>query len=326
MSLQKFELHGLYQHGQPFDGIWQWSGSAPSVHFEDILRAALPSGVGLMPCLDACTLHSISEQEPAGWSIRTDTTEIAVSINGQPLALGVMHQLQHGDMIEVGLYSFRVQSTAPALLAESPLPDFQLTDLDPMLRTQRRENFCDLIAPEPRTAAPDVQMQPHHTADQSQTTDVLHMLHAQYLRKLHDPTYNGDEVHWQALVQQSESTVSADPLQELVTTAMREGAGSGLSDLLGQTNSIHDVLASLDDAVTIDFMVPDKFDSVIHLFAPTQPQLTESTNPLQAMAETSLAQLVQSSLPGLTLREHHSLSLDSAMPFLAGDSTTAPSS
>ncbi|MBT0571847.1 TagK domain-containing protein [Curvibacter sp. CHRR-16] len=331
MNPETFELHGLYQHGQLFQCLWQWPDQCKRMHFEDILQSTLPTTAALMPYLDACVVQCHPESTVSNWSIRTDSAEIAVTINNESLAVGHTQTLHNGDILEVGLYSFRVQVPEVAENhATNWMPDFELTDLDPMaLDEQRHKGLDDLIVPDPSTATANTTAQMvRPTASKAATVDVLDMLHAQYLRKLQDPSYTGDDGPWHGLARQQENAVSTDPLQDLVSAAKasHDYVGSSLSDLLGQTQNIHDVLANLDDTVTIDLMALDKFDSVIHLFAPSQPQPTQSTNPLEAMAETSLAQLVQSSLPGLTLREHHSLSLDSAMPFFAGDSSSPQSS
>jgi hypothetical protein len=69
-------------------------------------------------------------------------------------------------------------------------------------------------------------------------------------------------------------------------------------------------MQGLDALGAADVLAPEPFDSVMHLFAPEH---------LREQGQDSLETLVQRSLPGLTRREHHSLSLDSVMPFTGGE-------
>jgi hypothetical protein len=93
------------------------------------------------------------------------------------------------------------------------------------------------------------------------------------------------------------------------------GPSHSLDDLLGQTHSIASVMEGLDTLGAVDVLAPEPFDSVMHLFAPEH---------LREHTPDSLEALVQRSLPGLTRREHHSLSLDSAMPFTGGEDQPPP--
>ena len=104
-----------------------------------------------------------------------------------------------------------------------------------------------------------------------------------------------------------------DPVQHWMKAA---GSSSSLDDLLGQQHGIDSVIQGLDPLGGADVLAPESFDSVMHLFAP---------DGLRAPVQESLQKLVQHSLPGLTQREHHSMSLDSAMPFTGGEHSAAPS-
>lgn len=134
----------------------------------------------------------------------------------------------------------------------------------------------------------------------------LEALHAQYLYKLRNPTHSDEDSHWQTMVQ-GDQAKQPDPMQHWMHLA---GDQPGLDDLLGQSHSIARVIDALDPLGTSDVLKPEPFDSVMHLFAPENHRLD---------ANDPLATLVQPSLPGLTRREHHSLSLDSAMPFTGGE-------
>ena len=145
--------------------------------------------------------------------------------------------------------------------------------------------------------------------EQTPVLDPLQALHTQYLAKLRDPVHGDDQDLWSDIVRGDQST-HADPMQQWMQAA---GAGRSLDDLLGQSQSINSVIQGLDALGADDVLAPEPFDSVMHLFAPEHLR-----EPVQETRE-SLEALVQRSLPGLTRREHHSMSLDSAMPFTGGE-------
>ncbi|MDH4449681.1 MAG: TagK domain-containing protein [Rhodoferax sp.] len=325
MSHHPFALQGLFQHGQPMEGRWQWPGEQAKAHFEDIVRACLAEGAAPMPHLDACVVQGHPPHAPVRWSLCSHTAELALSLNGQAVPLGVECDLHDGDTIEIGLYSLRVhQPEAQTTAHERAMLAFELSDLDTAPHQQAPGGFSDLIAAEPSSAAPDVPApRPADTPPQPEDVlDVLDVLHAQYLRKLRDPSYAGDGAHWHTMLQPSEAGAVSDPLDDLVETARRDGKGHSVGDLLGQTQSIHDVLARLDTSATGDVLALDGFDSVIHLFAPADTPTNAA--PGIAGPDASAPPVLRGPLPALTLREHHSLSLDSAMPFLLTPDTPAP--
>lgn len=182
---------------------------------------------------------------------------------------------------------------------------------------QERSDFSDLISfqpeervgrlePESGTAAASatVAAMPAE-ALRPGTEDPLHALHNAYLARLRDPVHADAQDRWQDLVRGGAARQS-DPLQQWMQAA---GNSHSLDDLLGQTHSIASVIDRLDALGSSDVLAPEPFDSVMHLFAPGQVPVPE---------QESLESLVQHSLPGLTRREHHSMSLDSAMPFTGG--------
>lgn len=144
------------------------------------------------------------------------------------------------------------------------------------------------------------------TITQEPPDDLFDALHTRYLDKLRHPHRNDVDTAWQDLVHAGQSQ-QADPMQQWMHAA---GAKHSLDDLLGQTQDIASVIRNLDPLGTSDVLTPEPFDSVMHLFAPEH---------LRAQAQDPLEQIVQKNLPGLTRREHHSLSLDSAMPFTGGE-------
>ena len=142
--------------------------------------------------------------------------------------------------------------------------------------------------------------------------DPLDALHNQYLAKLRDPVHGDDQDLWNDIVR-GDQHQQADPMQQWMQAA---GSNPSLDDLLGQPHSIASVMQGLDALGAADVLAPEPFDSVMHLFAPEH---------LREKGQDSLETLVQRSLPGLTRREHHSLSLDSVMPFTGGeDAPTKP--
>jgi hypothetical protein len=149
------------------------------------------------------------------------------------------------------------------------------------------------------------------THKQPAPLDPLDALHAQYLAKLRDPVHGDDHDLWNGIVRGGPSK-HADPVQHWMQAA---GPSHSLDDLLGQTHSIASVMEGLDTLGAVDVLAPEPFDSVMHLFAPEH---------LREHTPDSLEALVQRSLPGLTRREHHSLSLDSAMPFTGGEDQPPP--
>ncbi len=136
--------------------------------------------------------------------------------------------------------------------------------------------------------------------------DPLDALHAQYLAKLRDPVHGDDQDLWNDIVR-GDQHQQADPMQQWMQAA---GSNASLDDLLGQSHSIASVMQGLDTLGATDVLAPEPFASVMHLFAPEH---------LREPGQDSLETLVQRSLPGLTRREHHSLSLDSVMPFTGGE-------
>jgi hypothetical protein len=142
--------------------------------------------------------------------------------------------------------------------------------------------------------------------EQALVHDPLQALHTQYLAKLRDPVRGDAQDLWMDIVRGASST-QADPMQQWMQAA---GPSHSLDDLLGQSHTIASVIDGLDALGAVDVLAPEPFDSVMHLFAPEH---------LRVQPADSLETLVQRSLPGLTRREHHSLSLDSVMPFTGGE-------
>lgn len=312
----QFELLVLQYRGLEVDFCWAWPPGESQVVLAQVLAAVEGVEAAFVAQLQACSLQRVEAGVQAVWQLAHGSAELVCSVNGKALAAGSALRLAHGDEIELGLMRL--------LVAMQPSDAFVLTDLDtqpgpvaarPDAEREglARSDFTDLIALEPQESvpAPAQQAQPRSSAEAAPSSqDPLAVLHARYLAKLRNPALAEAEDHWQDLVR-AEQLRQGDPMQQWMQAA---GASPGLDDLLGQQHSIASVLESLDALGGSDVLAPEPFDSVMHLFAPENLR-----------AQESLQSLVQHSLPGLSQREHHSMALDSAMPFVGGEAAFASS-
>lgn len=329
------QLWALQHQGRPVDFRWHWPAASRKVGFDEILSGLHGVAPDLLAQAHACSLQSVGPVEQPVWILGNSSHELVCSVNQQMLTAGSQLRLDHGDAIELGLTRLVVSLDASQALPDLPLdppPEqapaenaapFDLTDLDtpaersPLAQDERygpsRADFGDLIAltdePLVSAAAPQAQFgsgaerpQPEQAAEH----DPLQVLHTQYLARLRNPVHGDDQDLWSDIVR-GDSSWHADPMQQWMQAA---GPGASLDDLLGQSHSIDSVLQGLDALGATDVLEPEPFDSVMHLFAPEH---------LRERVPDSLLALVQRSLPGLTRREHHSLSLDSVMPFTGGE-------
>lgn len=345
--IHSLELIGLQHHGQVLEFFWVWPGAAIQVGFDQVMSAVPGIDTALLGHLRQCSLHRAGSALQPLWLLDNTSDEIVCSVNHRSVMVGQQIRLGHGDEIEIGLTRLRValqpSDNIPARLPQTEPPDaenadavagsFALTDLDALgdasalSEAQRtrvdRSDFSDLIS-----LQPDTELAPSPAAGTPQVaTDVvkvggaraavppqdpLDTLHALYLAKLRNPTHSDGADLWRDIVRGNQDA-TPDPMQQLMQAA---GSAHSLDDLLGRPQSIAHVIAGLDSLGSADVLAPEGFDSVMHLFAPEH---------LRAEREESLESLVQNSLPGLTRREHHSLSLDSAMPFVGGEGEAIPS-
>lgn len=326
-----FQLIGLQHHGQALD--WQWDGSAAQA--ETPLSQVLQTLDALSPAVREHS-HALQLQRQRGavadtWWLYGAAGDWVCTLNGKALPLQQTVRLNDGDVIEIGFVRLQVKLQAAAAL---PVPAssasghnaadtsaFELVDLalgdgrQPSREGSQKpdDDISDLI--NDNTAEPAMQTPVAATvaANPTQTplvadkasVDPLSSLHEAYLRRLRSPLYNDPLEHWQS-IQRTERMQTQDPLQHLQKLA---GADPGLSDLLGQSHLIADTMASFDNLSAVDILAPEPFDSLMHLFAPEEFVQAQATHNADSV-DTPMATL----LPGLTRREHHSLSLDSAMP------------
>lgn len=325
-------LLALEHHGQSCDAVWVWPQGAQSVGLHAVLQTMELEGVST----DAsepdvrrhCMLQRVGTPAQPIWLLGNVSREVLCSVNLRTLSAGQQVRLAHGDLIEIGLTRFEVRLQSDGGLADSRVPaestplldGFELTDLageedvfsqlHGMSLAPKRSDFHDLIAPEPQGAKHHVQTLPEANLPVAADVvpvvefDPLEALHAQYLRKLRDPSASDSLDLWTD-VQRDAAAFERDPMQSLMDEA---GTRSGLDDLLGQPQSIAVVLDSLQVLGSTDLLAPDPFDSVMRMFAPEdlrQPELD------------SLESIVRKSLPDLTRREHHNMAVDSAMPSIS---------
>jgi hypothetical protein len=327
-----FQLIGLQYQGQALD--WQWDGSAAGA--ETPFSQVLHTLAGLSPAVrtqaQALQLQRHKSAQADTWWLYVAASDWVCTLNGRALPLKQTWRLNDGDVIEIGFVRMQVklQDEPQLFLPADPthaspeadsasfnLVALALDNAQPKSRDGLQkpdDDISDLIGD--TAAAPDFQSTTiAPAAGQATATvallvdkvtdDPLSYLHEAYLRRLRSPLFNDPQEQWQSM-QRSERVSTQDPLQHLITIA---GKDPGLSDLLGQSNSIDVTMASFDKFSAVDILAPEPFDRLMHLFAPEE--FVQAQAALNAdSADTPMDTL----LPGLTRREHHSLSLDSAMP------------
>lgn len=312
---QRLVLLDFQHQGQALSFTWQWPGAAGKVGLDAVLADAQHVDAELLLQARHCTVQQVGPQAQPVWLLGNSSQTLVCSVNQQVLAPGSQVRLDHGDEIELGLTRFAVSlhAESPQAHANGEAPDtsFDLTNLDAPAdiptpgASERygddRSDFSDLMSlVSQEQAVPEVAADDDHA--------LFAALHAQYLAKLRNPSHTDEQDHWQEILRGNQSS-QPDPMQQWMKAA---GPGHSLDDLLGQPHSIDSVIQGLDALGASDVLAPDPFDSVMHLFAP------EHLREPRTDATDSLESLVQRSLPGLTRREHHSLSLDSVMPFTGG--------
>lgn len=328
LPAQQLEVIVLQHHGQKVDFSWQWPAGVSEVGFDRILN-----GFAGLPVLNGplqFSLRCAGTPEQPLWLLVNSNPTLACTVNHERLTCGTQLRLNHGDEIELGLtrmvvsleptqgpvHPLELPATSSQPSAED-LPAFDLTALaapdanqsssGPERYGRERSDFSDLISLE--SSSP----QPTHAPDIPAATEPLLpelddpflSLHQKYLDRLRDPVHADDEDRWQVTVRGVQAS-QTDPWEQWKDVAR---GSQSLDDLLGQSPSIASVIQRLDTLGNADVLEPEPFDSVMHLFAPGYKSVP---------AQESLESLVQHSLPGLTRREHHSVSLDSAMPLTGG--------
>ena len=123
----------------------------------------------------------------------------------------------------------------------------------------------------------------------TRAADPLQRLHAQYLRLMHNPHEVAPIDDWNPELARASGKAS-----ELEDLTLRAVGFDSLYDILGQGGTIGTVLEGLDTLSDYELLGAEPGVDVLRLFAPAGLAMRES------------------GLPGLTRREHHMLSADSA--------------
>lgn len=224
--------------------------------------------------------------------------------------------------------------THPGLNPNPPsalLPDFDLRDLERLHAAPSHAPHASPADGAPaghlmghvRDAVPPVSSPPQppstdaaasprapHKATPPADQALLDALHRQYLRRLHDPNHVDEQaptLAWAAREAPSATRSHADPLLDLMARAnalASTGAGYSLEHMVSGTPKSAELLACFDDHGRQDLLAPAMNDSVMHLLAP--PEFTPPA------ADPRSPDWI-GDLPVLTRREHHGMTLDSAM-------------
>lgn len=308
----EFQLTDLRHRGLALDLRWAWRDGPDIQGLDSVLQGGISPPFAGIGDLASVTLHRGGPDGRSGWWVSNQGGTLACAVNGRLLDPGDQQRLDHGDVIEVGLTRLRVVSEAlqdgarkPTTQDAAPAPRAAAALDDPPGVAGTRSDFGDLIALDvadrevadssgssssPTGSAADV-------VAAAKVDDPLHALHARYLAKLHDPAQDGENHPWQDVVLTHRS-MSTDPLKQWMDAAAEQ---QGVDDLLEQPQSIASVIEGLDALCASDVLSPVLHESVMHLFAPES---------MRARGVSAMS----GGLPGLTRREHHSLSPDSAMP------------
>lgn len=331
-----FQLIGLQHHGQTIDGHWDGTDARSETPLSEVLESLGILTPAVKKQMDALQLQRHKAAHEDSWWLYGGVGDWVCTLNGRALPHQQTTRLNDGDVIEIGFVRLQVklQNTPLTHLPKrsatdenaAQLSSFELVDLalgDDFQKSREGlpiadDDISDLISDNVEDLTLQSPTEASLAADRGQTAwaadkrsaDPLATLHEDYLRRLRSPHYNDPHDHWQ-IIQRAERMQTQDPLQHLQKLA---GTDPGLNDLLGQSHNIQDTMASFDQLSAVNILAPEPFDSLMHLFAPEgfvpphPPQVNDAPNAVEN------AQTLDDFLPGLTRREHHSLSLDSAMP------------
>ena len=287
----------------------------------------------------------------AMWWLSNGSAELVCIVNDQRLPQGEKVRLNEGDAIELGLLQFVVEPRADAQSAPAqehqavPSPtttaakpdiyaDFELTDLlraesssrradtpaHHTLRAKASREFIDAhdnpfnditdvsyrigvvqpasppttaTAVAPASAEPSAQATqaepPVSEEGQDPAAELMRHLHAEYLRLMHNPGEPVAAMNWS--LRDNPPQRDEQTLHDLTQDAARF---ESLYDILGHGADIQTILDSLDTLSDTNVLAEDPKVNVLRLFAPDDLLMQETR------------------LPGLTRREHHALSADSA--------------
>lgn len=306
---QPLELLVLQHRGQVVDFAWQWPADALQAQLADILETLDGGAPDFLTPLRGCTLHREQEFAQTHWVLGNASADGVCSVNGSLLEAGSRLHLLHGDEIELGLTRMVVSLEPSEGLADMPTRREQSARFDlralgeaPVVDAPPQSTPAD---PAPASTDPLTQL----AADP--LSDPLAALHHSYLETLRNPLHADTQDLWQDLVRARSATQAVDPMQHWMQAA---GHSASLDDVLLPAQTMDAVIQGLNPLGGIDLLAAEPFESIMHLFAP------EALRPPAGSAHASAA---PPGLPELTQREHHSLSLDSAMPFMGAAAPSA---
>lgn len=274
---------------------WRWPQSRDLIYFDEILnhQNSLPNFV--IEQSQYLSIERLVVGETKTWWLLNQVEDWVCVVNSHTLKTGLKQRLADGDVLEFGLSRFEISlnDLRPSVFNtnSNTYLQFELTDL-----------ACDTAALDFLLSEENQSVKPHvpstAQADESTNADVFVGLHAQYLRRLESPWDSFDEDASWLNIQRGGKIDTFDPMRALVEQA---GERSDLADLLGEFDHIDSVIHSLDSQETKNILAPEVYPSVIQLFAPIAFQeIRNQSNSTHGV-------------PGLTQREHHSVSLDSVI-------------
>jgi len=241
------------------------------------------------------------------WWLTNDSAELVCVLNQRRLREGETLSLNDGDVLELGLMRFAVERCEPAFPPQSvpvPYAEFELTNLLLLERTghpidAHDSPFSDItdIAYRLDVVAPDAAAAAAEAGTDTATDelldvkgpDLMRRLHAQYLRAMRNPHEVEPVDEWHQELARAPGKSNA--LEDLTQRAI---GFDSLYDILGHGGTIGTVLEGLDTLTHYDLLGAEPAVNVLRLFAPADLVMQAS------------------GLPGLTRREHHLLSADSA--------------
>ena len=290
----------------------------------------------------AAQTSDTARSDAGPWWVANGSAELACTVNQQRVRHDETLGLNEGDVLELGLMRFVVERQAqPAVEAPLHYNGFELTNLLQIERTgnpvdaftnsaqthasrplidAHERPFSDIadvawrldaVAPEvvrgqdatslaASSEMPSAKGDPGAVGSneldaggndlpEARAVDPLQRLHAQYLRLMHNPHEVAPLDGWNPELARASGKAS-----ELEDLTLRAVGFDSLYDILGQGGTIGTVLEGLDTLSDYELLGAEPGVDVLRLFAPAGLAMRES------------------GLPGLTRREHHMLSADSA--------------
>lgn len=314
-----WRLHIHSAQGSPLDVVWSWPDETRQTGLDKVLAPLFETAPDWLAEAGKILLHRVS---PISRELEVCSAQLLCTRNAVPLQTGQRVPLQHADLLELGMCRLQVlepghhrgddstdTATAfewqdlierhagvatPAAPGQAPgdvrhLLQDALQDVQQGRQQDGGPAARSVIAQVSQEAPPD-----EPALDWPEAADEdLQRLHAQYLRRLTDPLSTADLPPWQGISTRQHGQ-HPDPFQDLVDKSLQ---GPEMAALLGQSAHINSVLARLDPVAGSNILQPERFESVLHLFAPA------------ALREGS----ARPQVPSLNRLEHHGMTLDSDM-------------